>query len=49
PPAVEPHALVSDSSLVRQELGWRPARSDLRSIIEDAWNAEAAAEYAKAA
>jgi UDP-glucose 4-epimerase len=37
PAAAEPLALVSDSSLVRRELGWLPVRSDLRRIVEDAW------------
>jgi len=41
PPAAEPPALVTDSSLVRRELGWQPVRSDLRRIVEDAWAAEA--------
>jgi UDP-glucose 4-epimerase len=39
PPAAEPASLLSDSSLIRQQLGWRPTRSDLRSIVADAWHA----------
>jgi UDP-glucose-4-epimerase GalE len=29
--------LVADSSRLRKELGWQPARSDLHAIVEDAW------------
>lgn len=39
PPAPEPQALVADSTRIRAELGWRPERSDLRSIVADAWEA----------
>jgi UDP-glucose 4-epimerase len=39
PPAPEPQALVADSSRIRAELGWRPERSDLPSIVADAWAA----------
>lgn len=39
PPAAEPTILLSDSSVIRQQLGWRPTRSDLRSIVTDAWHA----------
>lgn len=49
PPAPEPQRLVSDSSRIRQKLGWQPARSDLHSIVEDAWRAETMAGYANAA
>jgi UDP-glucose 4-epimerase len=31
PPAAEPRVLLSDSALIRRQLGWQPARSDLRS------------------
>ena len=34
----DPAELVSDSLLVQRELGWKPARSDLDSIIRSAWN-----------
>jgi UDP-glucose 4-epimerase len=33
----DPPALVADPTKIRTELGWRPARQDLRLIIEDAW------------
>ncbi|WP_281257445.1 NAD-dependent epimerase/dehydratase family protein [Actinophytocola xinjiangensis] len=37
-PAVdEPAVLVADPTSARRELGWRPARSDVRRIVEDAW------------
>ena len=39
PPADEPRALVTDGTRARAELGWRPARSDLASIVADAWAA----------
>jgi UDP-glucose 4-epimerase len=39
PPASEPQALVADSTRIRSELGWRPERPDLRSIVADAWEA----------
>jgi UDP-glucose 4-epimerase len=37
PPATEPAILLADSSLIRQQLAWRSSRSDLRSIVADAW------------
>jgi UDP-glucose 4-epimerase len=39
PPANEPRVLVADSTRAEAELGWRPTRSDLRTIIGDAWQA----------
>jgi UDP-glucose 4-epimerase len=39
PPVAEPKVLLADSDRIRRELDWKPARSDLRSIIEDAWQA----------
>ena len=33
----DPACLVSDSSLIRHELGWSPQYSDLRSIVGHAW------------
>lgn len=35
----EPHALVADSTRIREQLGWQPTRSDLPQIVGDAWNA----------
>jgi UDP-glucose 4-epimerase len=49
PPAVEPQALVSDSTLARRELGWQPVRSDLRLIVGDAWAAEVARGHSRSA
>ena len=37
PPAPEPPVLVSDSSLARAELGWRPTWSALHDIVADLW------------
>lgn len=39
PPQPEPAELIADSGLIRQRLGWAPARSDLGRIIADAWAA----------
>jgi len=33
----DPAVLVADSSRARQELGWKPAHSELDTIIESAW------------
>ena len=42
PPRPEPAVLVCDARAIRRDLGWRPARSALREIIADAWEALAA-------
>ena len=34
----DPAQLVADGSLARELLGWNPERSDVRTILEDAWN-----------
>lgn len=39
PPRNEPQVLVSDHTRIRRELGWQPARSSLRQIVADAWDA----------
>lgn len=39
PPQPEPPRLVADTSRIESELGWKPARSDLESIVRDAWSA----------
>lgn len=39
PPRPEPEVLLADSSRIRADLGWQPARSDLEDIISDAWRA----------
>ena len=33
----DPARLVADSAKARLELGWQPVRSDLPSIVADAW------------
>ncbi len=38
--AGDPALLVADAGKIQQELGWRPARADLGTIIEDAWRWE---------
>jgi UDP-glucose 4-epimerase len=38
-PRPEPPALVGDVRRAAAELGWRPARSQLRRIVADAWSA----------
>jgi UDP-glucose 4-epimerase len=37
-PKSEPAFLVADISLAREVLGWSPKRSDLDSIVQDAWD-----------
>jgi UDP-glucose 4-epimerase len=39
PAVAEPRVLMADSSLIRSELGWRPAHSSLEEIVTDAWAA----------
>lgn len=39
PPRNEPQSLVSDHRRIGAELGWAPARSALREIVADAWDA----------
>lgn len=39
PPTPEPPVLMSDSSAIRDELGWTPKRSELRQIVTDSWAA----------
>jgi UDP-glucose 4-epimerase len=36
----DPPVLISDSALIKGDLGWRPARSDIETIISDAWRWE---------
>ncbi|HEX4723650.1 MAG TPA: UDP-glucose 4-epimerase GalE [Pseudonocardiaceae bacterium] len=33
----DPAVLVASSELAREELGWRPSRTDLSTIVRDAW------------
>ena len=40
PRAGDPPALVADAAARQRELGWRPARADLGTIVEDAWRWE---------
>ncbi len=35
--AGDPSVLVASSDRIREELGWRPARQKLETILEDAW------------
>jgi UDP-glucose 4-epimerase len=37
PEQVPPGRLIADISLANQQLGWYPKRSDLRTIVGDAW------------
>lgn len=39
PPKPEPPCLLADTSRIQHLLGWQPERSDLKTIIEDAWAA----------
>jgi UDP-glucose 4-epimerase len=39
PPGNEPQVLISDHSKIGAELGWSPARSALREIVADDWDA----------
>lgn len=41
PPQNEPPALLADVSRIRHELGWEPRRSQLETIVSDAWEAVA--------
>jgi UDP-glucose 4-epimerase len=33
----DPPRLVADSQKLQRQLGWNPARADLRRIVSDAW------------
>ena len=35
--AGDPAVLVASSAKIREELGWQPQRSELKTIVEDAW------------
>jgi UDP-glucose 4-epimerase len=37
PPAPEPPVLVADASRAGADLGWHPEKSDLKTILTDAW------------
>jgi UDP-glucose 4-epimerase len=39
PPATEPQELRADSSRIRAELAWQPSKSNLETIVADAWQA----------
>ncbi len=47
PAQPEPASLRVASQRIEQELGWQPARSTLRQIVEDGWAALAAPELAR--
>jgi len=36
----DPAMLVADATKIRSELGWRPCRADLETIVADAWGWE---------
>lgn len=36
----DPARLVADATKAKEQLGWRPSRADLHTIIEDAWRWE---------
>ena len=36
--AGDPATLVASSEKIKAELGWNPTRTDLRTIVTDAWN-----------
>jgi UDP-galactose 4-epimerase (EC 5.1.3.2) len=36
--AGDPPVLIADSSLIKEELGWFPEKSDLDTIIQSSWN-----------
>jgi UDP-glucose 4-epimerase len=38
----DPAVLIASSELAREELGWRPSRTDLATIVNDAWTFTAA-------
>jgi UDP-glucose 4-epimerase len=37
PPVEEPHTLVADPTRITETLGWEPRRSDIETILRDAW------------
>lgn len=39
PAQPEPQALIADVSLAREELGWRPGRSEITAMLHEAWQA----------
>jgi UDP-glucose 4-epimerase len=39
PPQNEPSVLLADNSRIRRELAWRPRRSELDTMVRDAWDA----------
>lgn len=45
PAANEPAVLVADSTRAETELGWQPTRSDLTTILGDAWEAVQAEQH----
>ncbi|CAN5122758.1 hypothetical protein BH24ACT1_BH24ACT1_11800 [soil metagenome] len=36
--AGDPAALVASSARIREELGWKPRKPDLKDIVADAWD-----------
>ncbi|MFF2571592.1 NAD-dependent epimerase/dehydratase family protein [Streptomyces sp. NPDC058084] len=44
PPQPEPPRLVADISRITAELGWKPERSSLETLVSDAWSAVPSAD-----
>jgi UDP-glucose 4-epimerase len=36
--AGDPATLIADSTRIREELGWQPKYTDLRSIVQSSWD-----------
>ena len=36
--AGDPATLIASSEKIKRELGWNPTRTDLKTIVSDAWN-----------
>lgn len=45
--AGDPHRLVADAGRARSELGWKPERSDLETIVRTAWRWRTMCEFAE--
>lgn len=48
PPQNEPQALLADNARIRRELGWEPRRSQLDSMVRDAWASLASSQPPRA-
>lgn len=36
--AGDPAVLIASSDKIKRQLGWNPTRTDLRTIVQDAWD-----------